>query len=86
VADAWNLARRLGDSARLDRYRRATQEALRFMNQLVLRAEDGFCLVEPERALGGVRAAVFLSHVRVDFVSHTLLALVKAQQALTEVE
>jgi hypothetical protein len=56
------------------------------MNQIILRPEDGFCVAEPDRAVGGVRAAVFLSEVRVDFVSHTLLALVKAQQALDGVE
>jgi AMMECR1 domain-containing protein/orotate phosphoribosyltransferase len=86
VAEAWKLAARLNDFERVDRYRRATTEALRFMNQIILRPEDGFCLAEPDRAVGGVRAAVFLSEVRVDFVSHTLLALVKAQQALDGVE
>jgi orotate phosphoribosyltransferase/AMMECR1 domain-containing protein len=75
IAAAWQLAEQQRDPLRVERYRRSCGEAYRFMNQLIIREEDTFCMIEPHRALGGVRGALFTSDVRIDYVSHTLLAI-----------
>lgn len=77
IADAWTLALELGDNRRADSYARSWQEAVRFLDQLVIRPEDTFCMTDAARALGGVRSSRANSDVRIDFVSHTLLALIQ---------
>ena len=67
-----------GDSARAARYARSSHEALRFMEKLIIYPEDGFCLHNPARAMGGVRCSLITSLVRIDFVSHTLMAFVRS--------
>jgi hypothetical protein len=78
MAAAWELAARTGDSARAARYAHSCHEALRFMEKLIIYPEDGFCLHDPKRAAGGVRCSLITSHVRIDFVSHTLIAFVRS--------
>ena len=78
LADAWGLAHRNGEEARCQSYGRACREALRFINRLILRPEDGFCLQRPEIAVGGVRRSLTSTEVRVDYVGHALMALLKA--------
>jgi len=77
IAAAWALALDLGDKARARRYDQSWQEAMRFMNELIIRPEDAFCVREPGRSIGGVRGAPNSSEVRIDNVSHTLIALIK---------
>jgi orotate phosphoribosyltransferase len=77
MAAAWLLAQRTGDRARATRYAHSCHEALRFMGKLILYPEDGFCLHDPRRAVGGVRCDLISSYVRIDFVSHTLMAFAR---------
>jgi AMMECR1 domain-containing protein/orotate phosphoribosyltransferase len=84
VAAAGALALTLGDGERAQRYRRSCEEALRFTSRLILRDEDTFCLAEPRRAVGGVRGALFQSEVRIDFVSHAILAICAADECVVE--
>ncbi|HEX9943606.1 MAG TPA: AMMECR1 domain-containing protein [Thermoanaerobaculia bacterium] len=77
IADAWALALELGDERRAAAYGRSWREAVRFLDQLIIRREDTFCMADAERALGGVRSSRANSDVRIDFVSHTLLALIQ---------
>jgi AMMECR1 domain-containing protein/orotate phosphoribosyltransferase len=84
MAAAWKVARSLGDAERTERSRRSCEEGLRFMNRLILREDDAFCLAEPSAAVGGVRAALYLSEVRIDYVSHTLFALLGAEAQRAE--
>jgi len=79
ISDAGKMANMIGDAMRFDRYRQSCIRAMRFMNRLIIREEDLYCMAEPDRALGGVRGAVFLSEVRVDYVSHTLAALLNVR-------
>jgi orotate phosphoribosyltransferase/AMMECR1 domain-containing protein len=74
IAAAWELAIRIGDEKRADRYAHSCSEALRFMTELIIFPEDTFCMRDPSRAVGGVRGSLITSSVRIDFVSHTLLA------------
>ncbi|MBI3928083.1 MAG: AMMECR1 domain-containing protein [Armatimonadetes bacterium] len=78
VADAWKLAHSLGATARARRYGHSCREAFRFTQRLIIRPEDTFCMVEPNRAVGGVRGALSVSDVRIDYVGHALRALLKA--------
>jgi AMMECR1 domain-containing protein/orotate phosphoribosyltransferase len=77
IIDAWALALELGDDRRAGVYERSWREAVRFLDQLIIRPEDTFCMADAERALGGVRSSRANSDVRIDFVSHTLLALIE---------
>lgn len=77
ILAAWNLALRVGDTERAARYAHACEEALRFMTRLIIYPEDGYCLHDPDRALGGVRCSLITSYVRIDFVSHTLMAFAR---------
>jgi hypothetical protein len=78
MAAAWAAAQRTGDTARAARYAHSCREALRFMTRLIIYPEDGFCLHDPKRAIGGVRCSLITSYVRIDFVSHTLMAFVRS--------
>ena len=78
MAAAWSLAQRIGDAARAKRYARSCHEALRFMTRLIVYPEDGFCLHDPQRAVGAVRCSLITSYVRIDFVSHTLMAFTRS--------
>jgi hypothetical protein len=46
-----------------------------FLDRLTVRREDTFWMAEPDRALGGVRAALFTADLRIDYSAHTLRAL-----------
>jgi orotate phosphoribosyltransferase len=76
IAAAWMLALRLGDGERAARYAHSCKQALQFMNRLIIRPEDTVCMRDPDRAVGGVRGSLITSSVRIDFVSHTLYALI----------
>lgn len=82
IADAWGLALELGDAARAARYRRAWAAAVGFVRRLVIRAGDAPCLPDPARGVGGVRATLDTSLVRIDYVSHALMALCKGIERL----
>lgn len=78
MAAAWSLAQRSGEAARAMRYAHSCREALRFMTKLILYPEDGVCLHDAGRAVGGVRCSLTTSYVRIDFVSHTLMAFARS--------
>jgi hypothetical protein len=81
LAAAWRLARGAGDHERAARYAHACRRAASFMSELIIRPDDSYCLRDPDRAIGGVRPARDRSDVRIDFVSHALLALVTGPDA-----
>ena len=82
IAAAWELALRTGDTARAARYAHCCAEALRFMTKLIIYPEDSFCMHDPARSVGGVRCSLITSNVRIDFVSHTLMALARSLEQL----
>jgi orotate phosphoribosyltransferase/AMMECR1 domain-containing protein len=77
LADAWSVARRAGETERERNYRQAWVRGMRFMERLIIRDDDRFAMPEPAKSLGGVRQSLTSSAVRIDYVAHTLLALVK---------
>ena len=80
LIDAFELARRLGDDERRERYRLAIVRGLRSVEQLTLRDEVDMFYLSPEaRALvhGGVRTTVYDNIVRIDNVQHNQMAILK---------
>jgi orotate phosphoribosyltransferase len=81
VAAAWSVATETGDKDRQGRYQHSWQRAVDFVQTLLIRDADTFCMKDPERALGGVRMSVSRSETRIDAVSHALRAIVLGEQA-----
>jgi hypothetical protein len=77
LADAWSVARDAGEREREQRYRNSWVRGMRFVNRLIIREGDRFAMPQPAKCLGGVRESLVSSTVRIDFVAHTLLALLK---------
>jgi hypothetical protein len=75
MADAQDLAACAGDRPRAHAYARSLRAGLAFMNHLVVRDEDTFCMPRGSLAVGGVRESLLASTIRIDFVAHHLLAL-----------
>jgi hypothetical protein len=81
IAAAMRTAARAGDEARARRYREAWEKGLGFMDRLVIREDDAYCMAEPSRAIGGTRGSLSSSVVRIDYPAHHVLALVKGLEA-----
>jgi hypothetical protein len=84
LADAFELARQLDDTARQERYRIAIVRGLRSIAQLTLKDDtDMFYATKRERLRGGVRTTEYNNVVRIDSVQHSLTAIQKILDALT---
>lgn len=84
IADAWLLAADLGDRQRADRLEASWRKGLEFIEQLVVREEDGFWMPAPEYAVGGVRESLHSSFMRIDYTAHAMLALIKGLRKLDQ--
>ncbi|WP_147293245.1 hypothetical protein [Dyella monticola] len=75
-------ARRLGDTVRMERYKKSALAGLRFCLQLIVSREQAGFLEEPDRAYGGVTGSLHTFDVRADHVQHTItLLLATLEQA-----
>ncbi len=77
IADAWTLARSIGDLEHSNLYEQSWRAAMGFMDELMIREEDTYCMPDPQSALGGVRPSHTSSTVRIDYAAHQLLAILK---------
>jgi hypothetical protein len=79
LADAWRLARTLGDTARAEAYATALRRGLRAIRQLQFADPeiDAFYVQRKDRVLGGLRTEAYNNEIRVDNVQHCLMALLK---------
>jgi hypothetical protein len=73
VAAAWALAENVRDWRRARAYGDSWKRAMAFMRSLMITSADMFCMRD-RQALGGVRLNQTSSEVRIDYISHTLLA------------
>ncbi len=81
LADAYALAKEVGDAQREERYRLSLARAIRSLLQIQIVDEvDTFYMIRPERAIGGIRTSVYRDFIRVDNVQHNLMGLIKIQQ------
>jgi orotate phosphoribosyltransferase len=77
LAAAASLAHDLGDSARYQACLAACKAGFRFLRQLVIRPEQDAMLPSPSYSLGGLRRSLTASEVRLDFVQHSLAAVLE---------
>lgn len=77
IGEAWTLALRAGDNERSNKYRQSWERGIKFVDRLIIREEDTYAMPEPLRSVGGVRESLTSSRVRIDYVAHALLALLK---------
>jgi orotate phosphoribosyltransferase/AMMECR1 domain-containing protein len=77
LAAAACLAHDLGDSARYQACIAACENGFRFLRQLAIRPEHDAMLPSPSYALGGLRRSLTASEVRLDFVQHSLAAVLE---------
>ena len=82
VLEAYDLARRVGDRERAARYHRAAVLAALFTLRLQFTPDNAYFVVRPDRALGGFRATLADSSLRIDHTQHALNSLLKAERYL----
>lgn len=78
VGAAMRVAAALGDDARHKLYADSFIRGLRFIDRLVIQRRDASILPNIEFALGGLRQSLTSSQIRVDFVQHSLSAILEA--------
>ena len=78
LADAFSLARELGDAEREQSYRLAILRGLRSAMQLQFADEtDMYYVSQRDRVRGGLRTTVYNNEIRVDNVEHMLMAVLE---------
>jgi hypothetical protein len=75
IAAVRRLASRRGELERRKRYGAACERGVAFLDRLTYQDRDRVLLPNLAWALGGVRASLEASEVRIDFVQHSLSAL-----------
>ena len=76
IAAALRLASARGD-ARRAKYLVSVERGFRFLDRLVIQRRDAPVLPNPALAVGGLRQSLHRSEVRVDFVQHSLSAVLE---------
>jgi orotate phosphoribosyltransferase len=77
IAVALDVASALADTARRRRYEDAWQLGFAFLDRLIVQERDSSVLPNAEYACGGVREHLYSGHVRIDFVQHSLAAVLE---------
>ncbi|MDT5063142.1 MAG: hypothetical protein QOH63_3601 [Acidobacteriota bacterium] len=77
VASALKLARSIDDAERHRKYLNAVAHGYRFLDRLIIQPRDACLLPNPAMAVGGLRQSIHRSEVRVDFVQHSLSAILE---------
>lgn len=80
--DALELARKLGDAPRAQRYEHLVRSSARFVLQLIVKPQEAFFHTRPEESVWGVRSMPTDHHLRIDHVQHALAALMKTRTVL----
>jgi orotate phosphoribosyltransferase len=82
IATSWRVALQTGDQTRSETYAAAWRNGMAFLERLVIRTGDERLITGGQRALGGVRATLASSDVRIDYAGHALIALGKGLHAM----
>jgi hypothetical protein len=77
VAAAFDVASALCDTTRERRYEDAWRLGFAFLDRLIIQERDSSVLPNAEYALGGLRENLYSGHVRIDFVQHSLAAIIE---------
>jgi hypothetical protein len=67
----------LRNKDRYQKYRNSFTEGFRFLDRLIIQERDRSILPNADLALGGLRQGIYYSNVRIDFVQHSLSALLE---------
>lgn len=78
IAVGAKLAASLSDHERHHRYRKSLTSGLKFLDRLVIQQRDCSLLPNAGFAIGGLRQSLSSSEIRVDFVQHSLSAILEA--------
>ena len=78
IAGGVKLAAALSNDERYGRYLESLTRGLKFLDRLVIQRRDGSLLPNAEFAIGGLRQSLYSSEIRVDFVQHSLSAVLEA--------
>jgi uncharacterized protein (TIGR00296 family) len=78
IAGGVKLAASLSDDERYGRYLESLTRGFKFLDLLVIQQRDGSLLPNAEFAIGGLRQSLYSSEIRVDFVQHSLSAVLEA--------
>jgi orotate phosphoribosyltransferase/AMMECR1 domain-containing protein len=82
IAAAYQVALSFGPP-RAARYDDAWHEGFNFLDRLIIQQRDFSVLTNGDYALGGLRENLYSSHIRIDFVQHSLAAIVERYPYLT---
>jgi orotate phosphoribosyltransferase/AMMECR1 domain-containing protein len=77
VAAAFDVASALSDTTRECRYEDAWRLGFAFLDRLIIQERDSSILPNAEYAVGGLRENLYSGHVRIDFVQHSLAAIIE---------
>lgn len=78
IAVGARLAALSGDDQRRQRYLESLTRGFNFLDRLVIQPRDAALLPNAEFAIGGLRQSLYASDIRVDFVQHSLSAILEA--------
>lgn len=78
VGAALNLAAAVNDSERQKKYLGSIVSGFEFLDRLIVQPRDASVLPNAELAFGGLRESTNRSQVRIDFVQHSLSAILEA--------
>ncbi len=82
LCDAAELAGRIGDKTREQRYTEAARSAVRFLLQLQITPPGDYYMQRPSDALGGIRNSPWDHRVRADHCADALEAMIRARQTV----
>jgi len=77
VAAALDVAAALSETARQRRYDAAWRLGFAFLDRLIVQDRDSSILRNADYAGGGLRESLYSGHVRIDFVQHSLAAIME---------
>jgi AMMECR1 domain-containing protein/orotate phosphoribosyltransferase len=76
IAAAFHVASDF-DALRCIRYDDAWRRGFAFLDRLIIQKRDGSILPNIDYAIGGLRENLYSGHVRIDFVQHSLAAIIE---------
>jgi AMMECR1 domain-containing protein/orotate phosphoribosyltransferase len=82
IAAGARLAALSGDGERHQRYLESLRRGFNFIDRLVIQPRDAAVLPNAEFAMGGLRQSLYASDIRVDFVQHSLSAILETLAAI----
>ncbi|MBI2650017.1 AMMECR1 domain-containing protein [Candidatus Woesearchaeota archaeon] len=86
IADAYTLAKIVNDRNKVKKYGKSLRLASRFILQLQFDDVNTYYVPNPEKAIGAIRESLISNNLRIDYTSHSVLALLKIYNVYTEIK